>query len=96
MTLKLTPAQTLLMETFDSMDDLLPETHWGCTPADLRVARGCSEKGLLTIEGNPGRGDHFEIRLTDLGLSVARCLLQKRGRTAAVQEECRKENAIHD
>ncbi|MCQ0034659.1 MULTISPECIES: hypothetical protein [Burkholderia] len=83
MTLKLTPAQTALMETFDSLPDLKPETQWGCTPGELRVAKACAEKGPLDIKGAPVRGEHFEISLTSLGVSVSQCLLEKRVRDAA-------------
>lgn len=83
MTLKLTPAQTVLMETFDPVDELSPSTYWECAPEELRVARACAKKGLLSIDGEPGRGEHFQICLTPLGISVARCLLDKRNRDAA-------------
>ena len=80
MTLRLTPAQTLLMETFNAPDKLTPETRWRCMPSDLRVAQGCSDKGLLSIDGIPVRGQQFEVCLTDLGISVAKCLLEPHGR----------------
>jgi hypothetical protein len=78
MTLKLTPEQTLLMQTFDSFEDLVQETCWSCEPNELRVARECADRGLLQIEGIPADGDHFEVVLTAKGISVARNLAAKR------------------
>lgn len=74
MTLKLTPEQTLLMETFDSFEDLTPDTCWICEPNELRVARECAYMGLLQIEGTPTDGECFEVLLTAHGISVARNL----------------------
>jgi hypothetical protein len=83
MALKLTPAQERFMGTFDLSEDLRLETSWGCGPEELGVARNCAEKGLLSIKGHPERGDHFEIVLTSLGMSVAKCLLEKRSSEVA-------------
>lgn len=45
-----------------------------CEPDELRPARACQDKGLLTIDGEPGRGEHFEVKLTLLGIEVVRIM----------------------
>ncbi|MBK1902219.1 MULTISPECIES: hypothetical protein [Burkholderia] len=82
MKVKLTPAQTALMGTFDSLPDLKPETRWVCKPEELRVVKACAAKGLLTIKRAPARGEHFEICLTGLGISVSQDLLERQVREA--------------
>ncbi|MGY6257275.1 hypothetical protein ACXIVK_27840 [Paraburkholderia caledonica] len=69
---RLTPRQAMLMRSFDGAEDLLRETWWGCVPQELATARACAEKGLLTIDGDPGRGDHFTVHLTHVGIKVVR------------------------
>lgn len=71
---KLTPPQAKLMRTFDPADELKTGTHWCCEPDELRPARACQDKGLLTIDGEPGRGEHFEVKLTLLGIEVVRSM----------------------
>jgi hypothetical protein len=68
---KLTPPQTKFIRTFDPPEELRTGGSWSCEPEELRVARACQDKGLLTIYGEPGRGDHFEVKLTLLGIEVA-------------------------
>ncbi|WP_218829759.1 hypothetical protein, partial [Burkholderia aenigmatica] len=71
---KLTPPQAKLMRTFDPADEIKTGTNWCCEPDELRPARACQDKGLLTIDGEPGRGEHFEVKLTLLGIEVVRLM----------------------
>lgn len=71
---KLTPPQAKLMRTFDPADEIKTGTNWCCEPDELRTARACQDKGLLKIDGEPGRGEHFEVTLTLLGIEVVRLM----------------------
>ncbi len=55
LTIRLTPAQTRFMRTFDSPSDLNLATRWEYKPDELQVARACAPKGLLNIVGAPPR-----------------------------------------
>ncbi|KUZ96511.1 hypothetical protein WI40_02285 [Burkholderia ubonensis] len=80
---KLTPAQTRLMRTFDSLSDL--NLAWECKPDELQVARACAAKGLLNILGVPPKGAYFEIRLTADGNAVADAALMPLADGSATQ-----------
>ncbi|CAB3754241.1 hypothetical protein [Paraburkholderia humisilvae] len=72
---KLTPPQAKLMRTFEPADDLNTGRSWCCEPDELRTARACQDKGLLTLEDEPCPRKRFEVRLTRLGIEVARLVI---------------------
>lgn len=66
---RLTPAQKGFLSSFDG--DTGPKDAVVCDLRELRVAKACFEKGLLSALPAPSKADrHFDVRFSPLGLAV--------------------------